>query len=153
MSFGAALSASAASFQVSRARFAGEHRTRSGTSFSLRMKAPIAGAAFCPRLLSGRSRSSRPGSVQLDLAWRNNIRRSMGMRYSTLMTRLRRRPGEGVSGGTLPDPPPWHLSTLFSDLVDRKGCRLVHLVDPIAEQQMRVAAPAILRNAVGIVLR
>ena len=30
-----------------------------------------------PRPLSGRSRSSRPGSVQLDLAWRSSIRRSM----------------------------------------------------------------------------
>ena len=55
---------------------------------------PISAAALRPRLLSGRSSSARPGSSQLDLAWRIRIRRRMvallGMKRRHVKGRLRR---------------------------------------------------------------
>src|SRR5687768_404467 len=52
------------------ARTAEEHRMRSGIRSSSCNKAPITGAEWLPRLLSGRSWSDSAGWFQLDLAWR-----------------------------------------------------------------------------------
>jgi hypothetical protein len=40
-----------------------------------------------------------------------------------------------------------------ADLREIEGRRLVKFVDPVAEQEMRVAAPAVFGRQVGIILR
>src|SRR5437016_2528086 len=55
-------------------RSAGELSTSSGRSFRFRMISPTIGAAFNPRLLSGRAKSLRDLSSQLDLACLSNRR-------------------------------------------------------------------------------
>jgi hypothetical protein len=49
------------------------------------MNVPVRGADFCPRMASGRSKSSRRGFAQDDLAWRRRERVSMALRKGSII--------------------------------------------------------------------
>jgi hypothetical protein len=66
--------AASASFAVCLVRFAGDTRILSGCTCTFFICSPMRGAAFSPRLLSGRSISDNAGSSQLDLACRNRYK-------------------------------------------------------------------------------